>query len=650
MEEEIRWRFPGNGGTKKNGLDTTDFHTFMDDAAASLAREICQNSNDAIDKDLNKPAIVEFHSFDIKTSSIPHLSELMEELQRCYEYWKDDNQEIAGRLKDMTTLLKAERINVLRISDFNTTGLLGVNQFNNEKSPWYSLMHGSGESSKGESEGGSKGVGKYATFVNSLVRTVFYSTKAKDGESGHQGISCLCSSKVKDSTIGELTQGIGYLGIDNKNDPISGELDFDPSFTRKPNENGTDIYIIGFNVEKGWKQDIISKVLDSFMVAILYGRLEVVVDDIKINKSSIKDVVFDESLIRNSLRKSVVSQYVLLSNDPEVIHKTLSIEYDGKEVSKAELYFKRFQGEEQRYATNACSMVRYPFMKIKDIKGIVNSSMTSSAICIIPDGPLTHFLKESENPEHTDWIIPRIKDVQRRAIVDGLYTSLKDKIQNTIIECLRTPESDETDAIGASKYLPEYEKGKEKPAEKAGKPVEKPIISKPSKKRTSEINTYYEDPNGNGVGMDVVEESASGDIEELHPSGHNNSTGGDKHQGEVQTDAKKDDNGNEAFVRQQMKGITYHFVCTDKAKGEYMISFVSPKAMEKAEFVLNMLDESSEASPVEVLSGTVNGQPATIEGNRIVCFPIKEGELIRLLIKTNMTELFSAEVHLYVTR
>lgn len=93
----------------------------------------------------------------------------------------------------MMTLLKAERINVLRISDFNTTGLLGVNQFNNEKSPWYSLMHGSGESSKGESEGGSKGVGKYATFVNSLVRTVFYSTKAKDGESGHQGISYLCS-------------------------------------------------------------------------------------------------------------------------------------------------------------------------------------------------------------------------------------------------------------------------------------------------------------------------------------------------------------------------------------------------------------------------------------------------------------------------
>jgi len=94
-----------------------------------------RNSNDAIDKDLNKPAIVEFHSFDIKTSHIPHLSELMEELQRCYEYWKDGNQEIAGRLKDMMTLLKAERINVLRISDFNTTGLLGGESIQQREKP-----------------------------------------------------------------------------------------------------------------------------------------------------------------------------------------------------------------------------------------------------------------------------------------------------------------------------------------------------------------------------------------------------------------------------------------------------------------------------------------------------------------------------------
>ena len=116
MANNGNWRFPGNGGTKKSGLDTTDFHTFMDDAVASLAREICQNSNDAKDPDAKKPARVEFHSFDMKTTNIPHLDELLEELDRCLDYWeKDGNDGIVERLKKMKLLLKAERIDGRRV-------------------------------------------------------------------------------------------------------------------------------------------------------------------------------------------------------------------------------------------------------------------------------------------------------------------------------------------------------------------------------------------------------------------------------------------------------------------------------------------------------------------------------------------------------
>ena len=121
MEKEIKWRFAGNGGTKKNGLDTADFHTFMDDREASLAREICQNSNDALRIGADGPAIVDFHLFDMKVSDIPHVSELKEELLRCKEYWDGDNNDISDRVQQMIDLLGGERIKCLRISDFNTT-------------------------------------------------------------------------------------------------------------------------------------------------------------------------------------------------------------------------------------------------------------------------------------------------------------------------------------------------------------------------------------------------------------------------------------------------------------------------------------------------------------------------------------------------
>lgn len=44
---ENKWRFPGNGYTQDQGLDTADMETFKRDPISSLARELCQNSIDA---------------------------------------------------------------------------------------------------------------------------------------------------------------------------------------------------------------------------------------------------------------------------------------------------------------------------------------------------------------------------------------------------------------------------------------------------------------------------------------------------------------------------------------------------------------------------------------------------------------------------
>ena len=109
----------------------------------------------------------------------------------------------------------------LRISDFNTTGLVGVSGGDN--TPWHYLVHGSGISDKGATSGGSKGIGKFATFVNSHFNTVFYSTKTEKGEIGYEGICKLCSAKQEGTT--EKTQGIGYYGANVMNEPIiSSEL------------------------------------------------------------------------------------------------------------------------------------------------------------------------------------------------------------------------------------------------------------------------------------------------------------------------------------------------------------------------------------------------------------------------------------------
>ena len=109
----------------------------------------------------------------------------------------------------------------------------------------------------------------------STTNTVFYSTKAYDDSMGFIGISKLRSVPMPEIDEDLMTLGIGYYGKNKKNFPVSEELNLDKSFKRKEKQYGTDVYLIGFNEDKAWKTDIIAKVLESFMVAIMNGDLEV---------------------------------------------------------------------------------------------------------------------------------------------------------------------------------------------------------------------------------------------------------------------------------------------------------------------------------------------------------------------------------------
>src|SRR5574344_617347 len=199
------WRFPGNNHTDEKGLNTADMETFMKDPMSSLAREICQNSIDA-KRENYKNAIVEFELFSINKNEIPGYERLKEEIYSCYDYRR--NPDDKASLKKMYEAINKDKIYCLRISDKNTTGLKDAFK-DDESSTFYLLTHGSGLTSKSGESGGSKGVGKFACFVASAFKTVFYSSVNEAGEEGFLGISKLCSTISKDDPT-DKTQGIGY--------------------------------------------------------------------------------------------------------------------------------------------------------------------------------------------------------------------------------------------------------------------------------------------------------------------------------------------------------------------------------------------------------------------------------------------------------
>ena len=165
------WRFPDNNYTSENGLDTSDMEMFKKDPVSSLAREICQNSIDAAFGE--KPVRVEFSLFQVTREEVPGVDDLAAQIAACYEYKKDSPKEEPA-LRELKKSISRDTITCLRVSDFNTSGIFGV-KVNKSGVPFYDLTKGSGVSNKGGSSGGSKGIGKFASFVVSTTNTVFYS-------------------------------------------------------------------------------------------------------------------------------------------------------------------------------------------------------------------------------------------------------------------------------------------------------------------------------------------------------------------------------------------------------------------------------------------------------------------------------------------
>jgi hypothetical protein len=182
-------------------------------------------------------------------------------------------------VKNALAMLAQDELPILKISDFNTTGLTVGAKGDDRNSDWAKLTKSVGASDKHAGKLGSFGIGKHATYACSDLRTVFYGTLDTAAMTAVQGAAKLVTH-LKERNV--TTQGTGYFGVKNGYKPI---LEFDslpPFFERK--KVGADVYIMGFHDFPEWEARIIKSVIESFFLAIHTGKLIV-----KVGKTTVKD-------------------------------------------------------------------------------------------------------------------------------------------------------------------------------------------------------------------------------------------------------------------------------------------------------------------------------------------------------------------------
>ena len=254
------WEFPGGFGLTPTGSNGAGIETFLDNIPMSLTREVLQNSIDAHQKGLDAPVRVEFKFETIQAKEILGENELINDiLPKAERFWKEkNNADTLHYLETFKSVLTSETIDMLVISDYNTTGLNNKN--------FASLIEGDAYSEKNdETSAGSKGIGKAAPFAASNLRTVFYNSKSTNDGNKFAGVINFVSYRDDEkvsfdgSTASYITQSRGRL---------SNDIEVPVRFTQNRQEYGTDLFVMGLKKIENWKEKIILAVLNNFLVAL----------------------------------------------------------------------------------------------------------------------------------------------------------------------------------------------------------------------------------------------------------------------------------------------------------------------------------------------------------------------------------------------
>lgn len=570
-----KWYFPYGKDIEPESVNNARIETFKDNILGSLSREICQNSLDAALGE-GKPVKIIFEEKEIDTNRIPDIKSFKEEIIPYSRITWENDVNAQKFLDTYEAILNSNKIKVLKISDYNTTGL--------EEGNWESLIEKAGTSVKNDiSSAGSFGIGKAAPFASSDLRMVFYSTRLKSGEEKSMGVSKFISY---DRLDGMTTQGVGYLGETEK-EPMKTQKTFE--FDKRI-ECGTDIYIVGFNQKKGWSKKIISSLLENFMVAIHKEILIIKVGNTEITKDTMG------GLIRNLKGRKFdeIKNYYSTLIDKDV----LKIKLD----EKFERYgFKQDDGylliSKRENSNRSVLMTRKAGMKIYDRKNI-SGSIQFNGIFQATGEYFNSMLQDMENPNHNKWISDRYEDNPKLAkdLLYDIYRFCKDNV----VEHYQEKVEKQVDAFGISEFLPnklnkeETNNTKDEGLEEEIKEVIlKPREAKSIEKKSIDLKDFEKQLVRQGI-IDGGEKGKGTSKDKKTKSKGGKNSGGT---GESDGKNKKHENGRKSSVEkkknyEETNKYTVRVIERNYKNGEYRLILKGDTQTERLKVKLNLVGEN----------------------------------------------------------
>lgn len=444
--------FLKNEAGEEEGLSDAGIETFRDDPYASCAREAGQNSRDA---GLNNGAPVRM-TFDLilgHREDLPFYESLAGALDCCRSQAHAEKEK--EFFKNACAVISKATLPILRISDFNTKGLVGPPE--KSGTVFHSLLKSSGVSKKdSETSGGSYGIGKNANFAVSDLQTVMYST-VYAGESGEQTFAA--QGKVKlvshEDENRVHRRSTGYWGFPDGFRAITTESVV-PEWMRR-SEIGTSIFCVGFRQSEGWAERMTYSLVFNFFVAIQNEDMEFEVDSgrIKINSNTLEGVLSHMDIEETAEKSGHSSELEFACQ----LHRCLVSEAATEEIidipglGKIKVRILAEVGMPRRVG-----FVRNGMLIADNLKNFGHSFTRFSGADFIAlvqpgDDAAGKVLKKLENPAHNAFSAERISDPTGRRVAEKAMRSLGSKLREMIKAFTNVPAEDSLALDELGKYF-----------------------------------------------------------------------------------------------------------------------------------------------------------------------------------------------------
>lgn len=623
MREDGKWRFASNNKGIVDGFNDPGIETFSANSIASMVREVIQNSVDQ-QVDDSRPVVVDFDFFQVTQDEIPGGRQLENIFDRCITASKGDPV-ATGFFQQAQKLMKG-KIDVLRISDHNTTGLVGA-ETDDTKTPWHQLVKGRGSSNKNINSGGSFGIGKAAPLACSYFHTIFYASKVGAIDS-YVGVSRLLSFKEKESGFFGKEYTTTGTGFYSSSDNMNAILKPFAMGHFKRRDNGTDIYILALEKDKDLYGTIRLAVLENFFVSIEFQKLIVHVGQDTINRNSLAQYIAQLDDKKYAALKDYYNLLIHRHDDPEE-NRVISLDADeyGKKygIKDGECTLLLHQGEDlnQRVLmTRKTGMTLFPQSRL-------GNSISYTGILLIQGDTMNQIFKTMEMPAHDKWEPGRCK--VNKTFYENAYTDLKQYLRKKIIENFGAPQQDIEAAYGMDEFFADAAGDGALNVElKERKPKAKMIKRKARRRRTDREIKVKEPPEEGGL-----DDNPRTDDKKDDPKKDGRTTK------DPADPAKKKYNF-------KFRAVKKRLVANNMMNGEFTLAFTIPISKSRIRLeVVGLAERGNYKIPVHNVRIDGNDSAVEVEKNSITFGPAKKGQTIAAHFSTGFQGPMMMEVNYY---